>query len=61
MSVGNQNVGNDHGGGKVFRMGGCEFEGVSLRGGCGVLGQQSVIIVRDGGGIFLNFLSLQEL
>ena len=26
-----------------------------------VLRQQSVIIVRDGGGIFLNFLSLQEL
>ena len=61
MCVGNQNVGNDHGGGKVFRMGGCEFEGVSLRGGCGVLGQQSVMISGDGGGAFLSVSSLQEL
>ena len=61
MSVGNQNVGNDHGGGKVFRMGGCEFEGGSPRGGCGVLGQQSVTISGDGGGAFLSVSSLQEL
>ena len=43
----------------MFRLGGYELEGSG--GGCGVLGQQSVIIVGDVGGVVLSVLLFQEL
>ena len=45
--------------GKCLKWGVMNSKGERGRGS--VLRQQSVTIVGDGGGIFLNFLSLQEL